>query len=87
MNKLKEIIVNENIRYDYPKDKSISQECIEMVKLLLEKNPIKRVNYKKIESLPFFISKIRKNDLKFSQKMQKEIIKIEKGYDSDQTIV
>jgi hypothetical protein len=58
-----------------------------MVKLLLEKNPLNRVNCQKIESLPFFISKNKKNDMKFSQKMQKEIINTEKGYDSDQTVV
>lgn len=90
---MKKIILNEKINFNLRKKGEISEQCITFIKDLLEKDPTKRVDYKKIENLPFF--KEKANSILDTSKLIQLVINRnnksepinDKGYDSDQTIV
>ena len=71
---------------------SISNECIVMIQGMLEKDPYKRLNFKKIEELAIYQNWNKKLDKKQTKDIIKRVItsndvEVEKGYDSDQTVV
>jgi serine/threonine protein kinase len=92
---LKKVILKQNIQFDYARNNTVSNECIYMIKMMLDKDPMTRITVERIESLSFFKRKKESISSSDAKELINKIVSLdvksrtidEKGYDSDQTIV
>ena len=66
-------IMQRTLANDYIPLKNVSQECNELVKKMLEPDPLKRMTVQEVMQHPWFLKQLNKNVLRFNDQVVKQL--------------